>query len=81
MENQQGNSQNIQQKVNLEQFNKYKESLRKQNFEVELWKLRIENISNMKNKEMQLIREQNIKMVCSTYKNIISGGNKTNCVI
>lgn len=63
------NQQNIQHKVYLEQFNTYEKSLKKQNFEVKLWKMRIETISDMKNKEMQLIREQTIKMVCFTYKN------------
>lgn len=75
MENQQNKLQNNQQKVYLEQFNTYKDSLKNQHFEVELWKMRIEIISNMKNKEMQLLSEQIIEMVCSTHKNI-NKGNK-----
>lgn len=64
MINQQSRSENIKNKIYLEQENVYKNSLKKQYFEIEYWKFKIEMISNMKNQETQKKNNQLIEMVC-----------------
>jgi hypothetical protein len=64
MTNQRSSLENIQNKIYLEQENAYKNSLKKQYFEIEYWKCKIEMISNMKNQETQKKNDQLIEMVC-----------------
>lgn len=55
------------QQTYLEQENVYKNSSKEQYLELEHWKLKIEMISNMKNKETQKKNDQLIEMVCILY--------------
>lgn len=48
----------------LKQENVNKNILEKKKFELEIWKMRIETISNLKEKEIHKKNEQRILMVC-----------------
>lgn len=50
--------------IYLEQKKVYENTLKKQCFEIELWKMRIEMISNMKNKQIQILNDRITEMVC-----------------
>lgn len=56
-------SKNIKNKIYIKQENVYINTLKKQYFELKMWKMRIEIISNMKNKEIQKRDKQIIEMV------------------
>lgn len=57
-------SENEKNTIHLEQEKVYENSLKKQYFEIELWKMRIEMISNMKNKQIQIRNDRITEMVC-----------------
>lgn len=65
MANPEDNLENKKEQINiLERNTFYKNSLKKQYVEIEQWKMRIEMISNAKNKEMQKLNERMIEKVC-----------------
>lgn len=55
----------IKNKIYSVQEDVYKNSLKEQCFEIELWEMRINMISNLRNKELQNRNEKIIEMVCS----------------
>jgi len=55
--------EDIQNKMHSEQENAYTKSLKNQYFEIEIWKMKIDMITIMKNKEKELKNDQITELV------------------
>lgn len=56
--------ENTKKESTLEYENFYKTVLKKQCLDVQRWKLKVEMVLSMKNKEIQKMNEKRIEMVC-----------------
>lgn len=56
--------ESIKNQINTEQVNVYRNKLKEQYFEVKKWKMRVDMISSLREKEIEMKDRKIIEMVC-----------------